>query len=90
VRQNRPHLLFCVDNLDDHRQIHGQPKDLRGVDSTGSAEAHRAAKDGCAGQLELARFKHDRLVERLVLPTIAFTNEDAEQSGFLGKLHGCA
>ena len=37
--------------------------------------------------MRLARLEDDGFVERLVLPAVAFTDEDAQQGGFVGNLH---
>jgi hypothetical protein len=37
--------------------------------------------------MQLPRLEHDRPIERLVSPAIAFANEDAQQNGFAGEGH---
>ena len=40
------------------------------------AEAHRSPQDGCAGEVHLAGFQDDRLVERLSARLVVFADED--------------
>ena len=78
------HLDFL--HLDHHRQVHREPQNLGSVNAAGRAETHRAAQDGRAGEMQLARFEHDRLVKRLVLPAIAFPDVDAQQKSVFRTL----
>src|SRR5262245_33720223 len=52
------------------------------------AEAHRAAQHCRASEMHLARFEHDRLVERLMARLVVLANENAEQHGIAGERHG--
>src|SRR6478609_7259864 len=52
------------------------------------AEAHRSAQDSGAGKMHLARFEHDRLVERLVVSLVILADEDAQENGVAGERHG--
>ena len=53
----------------------------------GFSKTHRPAQHGRARQMHFARLEHDGLVERLMLPAIAFADENAEKNGVLGNLH---
>ena len=85
--QESLHLFLRVDDLDHHRQIHRKAQNLGGVNAARGAEAHRPAQHGRAGEMQFARLEHDRLVERLVLPAIAFADKNAQERGVFRKLH---
>jgi hypothetical protein len=74
--EERIDLVRAVDDLDHERQILGEAQDLGRVQMARMAEAHR---DGRAGKAHLARFQHDRLVERLTASLVVLADEDAEQ-----------
>src|SRR5438093_1622374 len=63
TRQRRADLLLAVDDLDDDRQVLGEPQDLGGVDAACGAVAFDAPPHGGAGQAELTGRVHDDLVE---------------------------
>ena len=52
------------------------------------AEAGSAAEDGRPGKLHLPRFEDDRFVERHVALFVVLAEEDPEEHGVLGYLHG--
>ena len=80
-------VFFGVDDFDDERQVHGEAKNLGGVEAAGFAEAHHAAGDGGAGEMEFAGFEDDGFVEGVVLPAIGFADENSQQSGFVREVH---
>jgi hypothetical protein len=80
-------LFLAVHDFDDQRQVHGEPQDFCRVQSAGLAETHRSAQDRGASQMRLARSENDGFIERLVLPAVAFTDENSQENGFVGDLH---
>src|SRR5215472_16620595 len=86
-RQEGIYFFFAVDDFDYEGEVHGQAQKFGSVQPAGFAEAHGATQDGGAGEVQFARFEHDGFVERLVLPLVAFTDENAEEDGVLGDLH---
>src|SRR6185369_3196474 len=85
--KERLDLFLTVHDFDDHRQVHRKTKNLGRVEAAGFAKAHRTAQHRCAGQVHLARLEHDGFVERLVLPTVAFADKDAQQNCVVRNLH---
>ena len=47
-----------------------------------------AAQHGGAGQMQLARLQHDRLVQRQLLELVVLAEEDAQQHRVAWDLHG--
>ena len=80
-------LFLGVDDLDDDGQVLRQADDLGGVEHARVSEAERSAQHGGPGEMHLARFQHDRLVERLVVGLVVLADKDAQQHGVTGKLH---
>src|SRR5215472_264411 len=87
-RQEGVDLLLRVDDLDHDRQVLRQAQDFGGVDVARMAKAHRTAQDRGAGELHLAGFDQNRLVERQAPRLGVFSYEDSEQDGVTRKLHG--
>ena len=52
----------------------------------GFAEAHRPAQPSRAGQVRLARFQDNGLIQRFVFPAITLADENPEQDGFVRDL----
>src|SRR5213596_29982 len=57
------------------------------MEPAGFAKAHGAAQHGGPGQMHFARLAHDGLIERLVMPAVAFAEKDAQQNRVAGNLH---
>ena len=68
-------------------EVHGEAEDFGGVETAGFAEAHRAAQDGGAGEVEFAGFEDDGFVKRLVFPSVGFADENSQQHGFVWEVH---
>ena len=60
---------------------------LGGVEHARVSEAERSAQHCGPGEMHLARFQHDGLVERLVIGLVILADKDAQQHGVTGKLH---
>src|SRR5262249_35241714 len=75
-------LVRRVHDLDDDWQILRELQQLCGVDAAVRAEAHESLHDGGAGQPALARFEHDRFIERLAVPAIRLAAEVPQQLAF--------
>ncbi len=80
-------LRFLVDDLDDDRQILGEPKDLRRVQPARMAETHGPAQHRRAGEVRRTRLEDDRLIKRAALIFIVLADEDAKQHGVARNLH---
>src|SRR5258708_37360877 len=78
-RQERLDPRARIDDLDQHRQVLGQPEDLRRMDDAVRAEAGDAAKDGGAREALPAQALQQRRGERPVMPTLALADEDPHQ-----------
>lgn len=57
--ENRQKRLDLVVGVDDQSpwQILGKPQDFRGEEPGRLTEAHRTVKDGCSGEMSLARLE---------------------------------
>ena len=86
-RQEGLDLLLAIHDLDHQRQVQGEPQDFGGVEAAGFSETHGATQYRGTGEVQFARLQHDGLVERLVFPPVAFTDEDSQEHGFVRKLH---
>jgi hypothetical protein len=75
-------------SADDQRQVLRQPQDLGRVQVAGMTVAHGPAQHRGAGKMHLSRLEHERLVKRAMLELVVFADEDAQQHGVLGNLHG--
>ena len=69
------------------RSSHGEPKNFGGMDATGCPESHRTAQDRGTGEMKFPCLKNDRFVKRLVSPTVAFADVNAQQNGVFRQLH---
>src|SRR5271156_2825621 len=52
-----------------------------------SAKAHRPAQHSRAAELQLARFQHDSLVQRMMVRALALADENSEQHRIAWDLH---
>ena len=77
-RKESFNLFETIDDLDNHRQILRQAKNLGCVHHTVPAESHHTAKDSCAGQSGLSGFQHDGFIRRHVTMLVAFTHKDSK------------
>src|SRR5438309_1695687 len=80
-RQELLDFFLAVHDFDDERQIHRKPENLGGVQPARFAEAHRTAQHGRAREMHCARLEHDGFIEWLVVPAVAFADENAQQNG---------
>ena len=87
MRQQAIEFLFGIDDFDDHRQVHRKPQNFRCVQVTVGAETHWTTQDRGASQPKFARLQHNRFVKRLVMPAVAFADEDAEQFSTFRNFH---
>jgi aspartate-semialdehyde dehydrogenase len=87
---DRPQPLLGVDDLDEHRQILGEPEQARGVEVCLRAEARVPADDGGAGDPPLAEQVEDRAMERTTAVLIALADIDAGQKPGPLDLHATA
>ena len=76
------------DDLDDDWQIFGQILDLGGVYPARMAKAHRSPQNSCTGEMHLAGFQYDGLIERFVPGSLILPEENTEQCGIVRHLHG--
>jgi hypothetical protein len=58
------------------------------VEAAGFAEAHGPAQDGGTSEVEFSGFEDDSFVKRLVFPSVGLTDENSQQHGFVGEVHG--
>jgi hypothetical protein len=86
-RQELVDVLLSAHDFNDQRQVHREPEDFRRVQTAGFAEAHRPAQRRRAGQVQFVRFEHDGLVKRMVMPSVALADKNAQQDGFVRDLH---
>lgn len=82
-----PDFPLVIDDFHHQGQIHRELQDFGGVQAAGFSKSHRSAQDGGPSQSLLARLEHNGLVERAVLPPVAFTDEHPQQNTFLRQLH---
>lgn len=57
-------LFFRIHNLNDDREVGGEPEDFCGVYTTVRAETLQTAYDGCTGRSMFARLPDNPLVKR--------------------------
>src|SRR5207253_10700708 len=87
TRQRRADLLLAVDDLDDDREILGEPQDLGGMDAARGAVAFDATPHGRAGQAEVAGRADDDLVECTAAGPARLADGDTAKRPLAGDRH---
>src|SRR5439155_23828513 len=88
LRKDGLNRLFRLHDLEDQRQVEGQPQHLVGVHLAARAEARDAAQHRGAGQSLLAKLLEQRLVQGLAVVLVALADEDPHERALAGKQMG--
>src|SRR6266516_2768795 len=88
LRKDGLNRLFRLHDLEDQRQVEGQPQHLVGVHLAARAEARDAAQHRGAGQSLLAKLLEQRLVQGLAVVLVALADEDPHERALAVKPMG--